>query len=69
LFYRFEASVFIDDDMIAQDTAKTKKEARNKAVSEALSLLKQNQVGYYASSSPNGDILFYPKFFFHFCFF
>ena len=61
--------MFIDDDMIAQDTAKTKKEARNKAVSEALSLLKQNQVGYYVSSSPNGDILFYPEFFFHFCFF
>ena len=34
----------MDDELIAEDTAKTKKEAKNKAVAEALSLMRQNQV-------------------------
>ncbi|XP_076108271.1 adenosine deaminase domain-containing protein 1-like isoform X2 [Mytilus galloprovincialis] len=40
--FGFEALVYVDDDLIAKESARTKKDAKNQAVSEALSLLIQS---------------------------
>lgn len=42
--FGFESTVFIDDDIVSKEAARSKKEAKTKAVCEALSLLQQSQL-------------------------